>query len=149
MPDVLLSLFRHRVRPAATVVPLLHHKTGFCLPLSIYRNTFLSLSTLFWSFFCLFVCYLSQMRRCFFSKPARVSCPHAFHIKPRTKVLGIGGVWTGGTNGCKSDGKSTCWLHSLTSHLLLLQSCAGEKHQGSLSVVPSIYCLCPPTPSSS
>jgi len=87
------------------VVPLPYQKTCFCLPLSIYTHTFQSLSPFFSSLFCLFV-ILSQMKRCFFSKPVSPSAPGSFH-KVSTKGSATGGALEGGTDGFQESRRKT------------------------------------------
>lgn len=70
-------------------------KTGFCLPLSIYRHTFQPFFSLviFFNYY-LFVCYPSQMKRCFFSKPASPPMSRSFH-KGQHQGLSNSGGWVG------------------------------------------------------
>lgn len=144
MIEMVPLLHRHRLRPAApTIVPLLHQETGFCLPLSIY-TLFTFFLPRFLSLF-LFVRHLSQIKRCFFSKPASPPASRSFHkgTAPRAQRQS-----KGGTNGCKKHGAGgEKKRYSLTSqpHIPHLPPppglCWWKAVKWSGSVLPSIYCL--------
>lgn len=100
------------------------------LSASFYLYTFQSLSPFFSSLF-LFVCYLSQMKRCFFSKPASPPASGNFH-KGSTKGSATGDV--GGRNQWISGVRRENVPHCLS---LSPRTVLGWNQ----SVLPIIYCL--------
>lgn len=121
-------------------------KTGFCLPLSIYRHTFQPFFSLviFFNYY-LFVCYPSQMKRCFFSKPASPPMSRSFH-KGQHQGLSNSGGWVGvlvvsegrtHVHEERCERRPRARLHGVPPPLLLLDCVGKTQRRGLLLSFPS------------